>query len=114
MSEDQLLARIDIEQALSRLEPANRALILLVYRVEKPVDWGNRRWPPTFEDIGHYIGMKFEGAPLSEATIRYRRDALKRMWRGERGELRKNSRKIDLSKGAVTQESAQKGVRQVG
>lgn len=89
MNEEQILIRIDIEHALAKLHPADCAMMLLIYRIVQPPDW-DASWPPKFEDIGHYIGIKYEDGPLSEAAIRYRRDAVKGMWRGERGALRRN------------------------
>jgi hypothetical protein len=55
-------------------------MMLLVYGIEFPDDWGAR--PVTFTTIGEYIGIKFEGAALSEAAIRYRRDVLLQRLRG--------------------------------
>ena len=85
--EDQILAQVDIEAALSKLPPSYAVMMLLVYKVKQPDDW-EAQWPPRFEDIGWYIGMRFRGHPLSEAAIRYRRDQVEAMWRGERGPLR--------------------------
>ena len=90
MSEDQMLTKIDIEAALAILDPADRDMIVLIYRLERPADWGIRRWPPKYDDIGDYIGRKHELGPLSEAAIRYRRDVVHAQWQGLRGELRRN------------------------
>lgn len=87
--EDEILTRIAMEAALAKLPAKHRAMMLLIYRVECPEDWTGR-WPPRFEDIGYYIGVKFEKGPLSEAAIRYRREAIEAMWRGCRGPLRTN------------------------
>lgn len=91
MTEDQILGQVAIDQALSQLTPSDAAMIRLVFQLEQPEDWGYR-WPPRYDDIARYIGLKFEGTPLSEATIRYRRNAVLAMWRGERGQLRRNRR----------------------
>lgn len=90
MNEDQLLIKVDIETALARLDPADRDMMVLIYRLERPVDWGRRRWPPTYDDIGDYVGRKHEHGPLSEAAIRYRRDVVQAQWQGLRGHLRRN------------------------
>jgi len=70
-------------------------MVLLVYELERPVDW-TYAWPPRLTDIGKYIGLTFDGRTLSESTIRYRQQALEDMWRGKRGPLRQNYLKIDL------------------
>lgn len=75
-------------------------MMLLVYQVFQPEDWVGR-WPPKFEDIGRYIGLKYEGAALSEAAIRYRRDAIVKMYQGTRGHLRRTPR-LGLPNGPVT------------
>ena len=103
MSEDQILLQIDIDRALALLPPADRVMIELIFRVSVPADWGERDWPPTYTDIGDYLGRKFEGSPLSEAAIRYRRDVVLAMWRGERGHLRRNRRDSDLPQEDVTE-----------
>lgn len=87
MDEDQILAQIDIDAALSKLSEEFALMMRLVYKQYQPDDW-EAQWPPRFEDIGWYIGMRFRGKPMSEAAIRYRRDAVEAMWRGERGPLR--------------------------
>lgn len=91
MNEDQILTRIALEVELAKLDPEVSEMMCLIYRIEMPEDWTGR-WPPTFEGIGHYIGMKFRGKAMSEAAIRYRLKAVKKMWRGERGKLRRNRR----------------------
>lgn len=96
MTEDQILTEIAIEKALSTLHPADRLMMLLIFRISQPLDWDLKRWPPTYEDVGIYIGLKFEGKPLSEAAIRYRRDAILKMWKGQRGHLRRQRRDSDL------------------
>ncbi len=95
VNEDHILTLIDLERALAKLHPADAQMMRLVYKLEQPEDW-EYRWPPRYEDIGCYIGLKYEGSPLSEAAIRYRRDAIKGAWRGERGTLRRNRKKSDL------------------
>jgi hypothetical protein len=91
MIEDHILNLVDLEHALAKLERPYREMILIIYRVWQPDDWEGR-WPPTYQDIGVYIGIKFEGKPLSEAAIRYRRDQVKEMWKGKRGKLRRTRR----------------------
>lgn len=90
MDEDQILDRIDLERQLARLHPADRDMMLLIERFDKPDDW-TAEWPPRFSDIGIYIGLKYRGKPLSEAAIRYRRNVVIRFWRGERKKLRRSS-----------------------
>lgn len=88
MDEDAILTSIDLERALATEHPADREMILMVFRIEVPSDYVGP-WPPKYEDIGRHIGTKFEGAPLSEAAIRYRRDVMLARWRGIRGSLRR-------------------------
>jgi hypothetical protein len=96
----QIEDRIDIERSLDMLEPADREMMVLIFRLEiQPEDWGKRPWPAKYDDIGDYIGRKYEGSPLSEAAIRYRRQVVFQFWRGERGVLRRNRRKYDLLEG---------------
>lgn len=92
MNEDDILTHIALETALASLHPADREMMLLIYYVWQPEDWGERQWPPRLEDIGGYIGVKWEipSAPLSEAAIRYRQIAIEQGWRGERGPLRRH------------------------
>lgn len=80
-----------LEKALERLPPADREMMLLVYQVYQPEDW-TADWPPKFEDVGVYIGLKYEDAPLSEAAIRYRRAEILKMYAGTRGQLRRAPR----------------------
>lgn len=90
-SENEMLARVSVEQVLARLNEADRVMLNMIYEIEFPEDWGNL--PVTYTNIGAYIGKRFEGKALSEAAIRYRRDVLIRVLRGERGELRRPRRK---------------------
>lgn len=94
MDEDEILGRVDLEAALSKLPREYAVMMTLVYKVYPPDDW-DAQWPPRFEDIGRYIGLKFRGIPLSEAAIRYRRDQVEAMWRGERGPLRRQGDSLD-------------------
>lgn len=84
MNEDLVLTQVDVERALAKLSPEDRAMIVLVFRVDIPADWGKRPWPPKYTDIGDYIGRKFRGSPLSEAAIRYRRDVVLANWVAQR------------------------------
>jgi hypothetical protein len=89
--EDVILTRIAIETELAKLDESSRVMILLIFELEAPTDWPYG-WPPTYRQIGVYIGQRFgeEQKPLSEAAIRYRRDVILAMWQGKRGPLRKN------------------------
>ena len=89
MNEDQILTKVAAEAMLDKLIPADRDMMVLIFRIQQPDDWDGP-WPPRFEDIGRYIGMKYEGVSLSEAAIRYRRDVLLREWGKKRRKLRKN------------------------
>lgn len=91
MLEDDILNRIAIETALALLDPADRELIVLVFHYERLPGWDGE-WPPSLSEIGRVWGLRWEGAPLSEATIRYKRDELIEKWAG-RGRTRKNRRK---------------------
>lgn len=90
VQEDELLDRIAVEQVLAKLSPADRTMMLMIFGIAFPDDWGNR--PTTFTSIGEYIGLKYEGVVLKEATIRYRRDVILKILRGERGGLRRSRR----------------------
>lgn len=61
-------------------------MVKLLYAIERPEDWQGS-WPPKIAEIGVYIGMRFNGKPLSEAAMRYRHKMLKRHWNIQRGEL---------------------------
>jgi hypothetical protein len=91
MNEDALLNRIAIEAALAQLDPSDRELIVLAFQYERLPGWTGD-WPPSLSEIGRIWGLRWEGAPLSEATIRYKRDAIIAKWAG-RGRSRKNRRK---------------------
>lgn len=90
MNEDEILDRVAVERLLARLDEADRLLLLMVHGIEFPPDWGAR--PVTFTTIGAYLGLRFEGAPLSEAAIRNRRKVLLSHLRGERDGLRRTRR----------------------
>jgi hypothetical protein len=87
VNEDEILDRIAIEHALDQLEPKHAVMMRLIFRYDMPEDWPFP-WPPKYETIGIYVGRKYEAAPLSEAAIRYRRDAILAFWAGKRGPLR--------------------------
>lgn len=95
MTEDDILIAIDIERALAMLSPRERMMMEIISGYLQPEDW-DMPWPARFEDIGRYIGLKFDGKVISEATVRYRRDQVKAMWRGERQGLRVQRRRRDL------------------
>jgi len=97
--EDQILNRIAIEAALALLDPADRELIVLAFHYERAPDWDGN-WPPSLSEIGRVWGLRWEGTPLSEATIRYKRDEIIAKWAG-RGRTRKNRRKsVGITKSA--------------
>jgi hypothetical protein len=92
-NEDQMLDRITLEALLNQLPPADRAMMILVSQIDIDVGYDGP-WPPTYEDIGAWVGRTFEGSPLAESTIRYRRDVVLSFWRGERTTLRR-ARRVD-------------------
>lgn len=88
--EEQIINRIAIESALAKLSPSDRELILLAYRYDAPPDYDGP-WPPSLEDVGKWWGMKWLGEELTEAGARYKRDEIKKQWRGQ-GRKRRNRR----------------------
>lgn len=78
--EDDILVRLVVEDALAKETELDRVMMLLVHKIEVPSDWPGP-WPYTFVDVGRYIGLRFRGVPLSEATVRYRRDLIHKRWR---------------------------------
>jgi len=95
--DEEIINDIAIRQALSNLSPEDRDLICLVFNFEQPEGYTGP-WPATLSHIGQYIGMKYKGRPLAEATVRLRRDAVLRSWaqareRGESPEIAGNRRK---------------------
>lgn len=92
MSEDRILDAVSVEALLEKLQPADAEMLILIFRIQAPPDGWLGRWPPTYEQIGDYIGRKYEGRPLSEAAIRYRRDAVFASVRGESTRKRRRSR----------------------
>jgi hypothetical protein len=88
MTEDDIIARVAVEQLLERLPPVHAELLRMAARLEQPEDYVGP-WPPTFVDIGRHIGEKYEGRALSESTVRYRRDACYRFLRGEDTQIRR-------------------------
>ncbi len=87
MTETELLDRVAVDQVLAKLKEGDRCMMLLIFNIELPEDWGSRA--VTYSSIGAYIGRRFEGKALPEATIRYRHQELVKYLRGERGELRR-------------------------
>ncbi len=73
MEENEVLNRVAVEQLLAGIEAQDRLVIELTYGLMVPKDWPwpIQRWPPTFAEIGWYVGMHFRNKPLSEASIRY-------------------------------------------
>lgn len=88
-TEDQLLTRIALDMALARLPEADRVMMLMLWKIEIPRDYDDS-YPVTCESIGRYIGLKYEGEVLKESTIRYRRDVIMALLRGQRGPLRRS------------------------
>lgn len=71
MSEDSILNRVEVEQQLQKLKsPLRRMVLTLMYMIECPDDWEGK-WPPTYAEVGRYVGEKFRGKAFSEATMRY-------------------------------------------
>lgn len=93
MFEDDVLNRVSVDHVLRRLDEADAVMMRMVFRIEYPDDYAGGV-PATFGDIGSYIGLRFEGAPLSEAAIRYRRDVALGVLRGERDPLRRVAEQI--------------------
>lgn len=89
--DEKIVNRIAIEQALSKLDEPTRELIQLIYKYEMPQDYGPE-WPKNYAEIGRLWGIKWEGVPISEATVRYKRDAIAEQWRGA-GKKQKNRSK---------------------
>lgn len=82
--EDQILDQITVAQYLRELTPERREILLLAYRVTQPDDW-TETWPPRYAAIGRYIGRRYRGKPLSEASIRYIRKVAIRQIRAHIG-----------------------------
>lgn len=85
--EDDIINKVALEEELNKLTPMDRSIIMLIGQLERPHDWLGS-WPPEFEDIAVYIGLKYYGYPISESTIRYRYRQIKEMWAGNRGPFR--------------------------
>lgn len=83
---------ITLGQLLEKLDPPDRDLIILVCELDMDTAYDGP-WPPTHMDIGAWIGRHYACAPLPDSTVRWRRDQILSMWRGERGKLRRNRRK---------------------
>lgn len=79
MNEDSLLTVIFVEQEIAKLAPADADMVLLLYRIRAPLGYTGP-WPPRMSDIAYFIGMKYKGKPVNDATIRYRHRKVKRMW----------------------------------
>lgn len=80
--ETELLNKIAIEQALALLTPAERDMMVMVAAYSVPEGYTGA-WPPTLTDIGRFIGETYDGAPLSEAAIRLRRDKVSAKMRAQ-------------------------------
>jgi hypothetical protein len=77
MIEDGVLNRVTVAQLLATLADEPRMVLELTFGLTYPEKWPwpNSKWPPTYADVGFYVGVKFRGKPLSEAAIRYIRNA---------------------------------------
>jgi hypothetical protein len=71
MIEDEILARVSVDQALRRFSPEQAEMLKLIYAIDQPADW-TFPWPPVYETIGRYLGQKYHGRDLRECTIRQR------------------------------------------
>ncbi len=91
MTEERWLDLITLGQLLEQLDPADRDLMILVCELDIETSYDGP-WPPTHVDIGAWLGRRY-GFLLPDSTVRWRRDAILAMWRGERGKLRRNKRK---------------------
>lgn len=87
---DEVINRVSIFQALEKLDEPSRELVLLIFKYELPD--GYAEWPRNLAEIGRLWGVKWYGVPLSEAAIRYKRDAIAEKWQGK-GKKRKNRSK---------------------
>lgn len=84
MSEDGVLNRVTVAQLLATLADEPRVVIELTFGLTYPEDWPwpDATWPPTYAAVGFYVGNRFRGKPLSEAAIRYIRNAALRHLHG--------------------------------
>lgn len=89
--EDDIINKVALETELAKLSPMDRDIVVLLNQLERPGDWLSQ-WPPQFEDIAVYIGIKYYNRPVSEATIRYRFRQIKEIWAGRRGPFRARKR----------------------
>lgn len=80
---ERILNRVAIDAALDSLSPPERDLIGMVTGYRCPADYEGP-WPATLTDTGVYIGLKYKGRPLAEATVRNRRDAIYARWAHKR------------------------------
>lgn len=80
MSEDGVLNRVAVAQLLATLAEEPRVVLELTFGLTYPEDWPwpDANWPPTYAAVGFYVGNRFRGKPLSEAAIRYIRNAAMR------------------------------------
>ncbi len=79
---DQLLDRVTVEALLAQLPEEPRLVLALTFGVYCPEDWPwpHSRWPPIHSEVGMYVGHRFRGRPISEATVRYiRTSALRKL-----------------------------------
>ncbi len=77
MSEDGVLNRVAVAQLLATLADEPRMVLELTFGLTYPDNWPwpDAAWPPTYAAVGFYVGTHFRGKPLSEAAIRYIRNA---------------------------------------
>lgn len=86
-----ILTEIELEDALSVLSAVDKELLLITFKIQKPDDW-TAPWPPQISQIGKYLGLKYEGKPLSEAAVRYRKKVVLESLRGLRTPLRRRGK----------------------
>ena len=78
--ESDLLDRIAIDTELNRLAPPDRAAIVLRVAYAIPDDYAGL-WPAYHPEIGHYVGSKYYGKPISETRIQHRITAILAKWK---------------------------------
>jgi hypothetical protein len=77
--ETHCLNRVAIHHELAKLSPMDRAIITLHFRYAIPHDYIGL-WPPRLADIGHYIGRKYRGRPLSAPFVHARVEHILYRW----------------------------------
>lgn len=88
MSADEIINRLAIEEALEQLPIHERIIVEMVFHYRKPDDYEGQ-WPANHTEVGKYVGLRFHGKPLSEATIRNRRNTIVQRWKNQEKSTRK-------------------------